>query len=540
MAQAPSPGELEIALTARPDRALPGSRIVLSGQTGLVGAGSIVTLVIRPPGGRPPIQLKVTPGSSGGFSADFTTTQTLGAYQVRATAPDGKGTAQTTFTMVGAGVLPAEVGAAAEALVAAVGTVEARVRANLTALPPSPTRTEALAKLPELESRVKQLGPQATILRQQLGKLFQDRAKVTTPVPVWDDYQAELGSWRSEADSRRSALLKASPGAEAAARDCARIDDVIEDLTSMSEALSVFQKPFEATIALGFDKLPAGGLSRGTKLTSGQQFALVESAKAAGAALQGPAALATTAVGFILDIGAFLAKETFEQYCERFEGPIEATFLGESFTTKGEPFLDYTITLSGRLLLMYPNSVSGKIIPLQGYLEGAGRFRVRDNPAPIIRLTPGTVLFHRVQSPPGARYLADISRPTQSIMPHTFRIPVTGTLAGDSIVLRLGPADHDFSDLIKGISTYVIMPLGGLVPQIINSDISLQKAHPIIERTIRRNPVLRVAASGKTLVAERSFARDTANAEKTARVRTQLTIKVCNPGCLFAGAAKKP
>ena len=52
------------------------------------------------------------------------------------------------------------------------------------------------------------------------------------------------------------------------------------------------------------------------------------------------------------------------------------------------------------------------------------------------------------------------------------------------------------------------------------------------ERVVRRRPILRISTAGKTMSAQGTFSRDTTNADKTARVRTTLSIKACNPGCL--------
>ena len=103
------------------------------------------------------------------------------------------------------------------------------------------------------------------------------------------------------------------------------------------------------------------------------------------------------------------------------------------------------------------------VIGVLGYLEGSGRFKVRDNPEPIVKRVPGAVLFHDVISPPGGSYVDEIGQANRSLLPHSFHIPVKGTLAGDSIVLALLPATHDFGALIEGRTVYVVMPPAGLV-----------------------------------------------------------------------------
>jgi hypothetical protein len=57
---------------------------------------------------------------------------------------------------------------------------------------------------------------------------------------------------------------------------------------------------------------------------------------------------------------------------------------------------------------------------------------------------------------------------------------------------------------------------------------------------MRRRPVLRITTAGKTMTAEGTFSRDTTNADKTARVRTTLSVRACNPRCLPVPSITKP
>jgi hypothetical protein len=464
---------------------------------------------------------------------------------VDATAPGGKGKAVVTFTVVGPALVPAAVAKSEDSLTAAVGIALERVRAGLTAQPVSPARDQALSRLEKLEQQVNKAPAQVQALRKEMLKAFEARAKVSAPIPEWDEYQAGLEDWRRDGADETARLRKLAAGTAKKAQQCAEIDDFAELVGSIGEALAVVQAPFDMSMSAWYEKVPGGVVARGTNpatTSSAEAFAMAESIKLAGAAIQGPTAIITALPGFALDVTGYLTRELFEQYCQKFEGPLKGTFVGESFTRQGEPWHKYTTTLDGRVLLMYPKGTAAKAVTLEGYIEGAGNFDYRDNPAPISRLVPGTVLFHKSISPPGGRYWSELGRPTQAGLPYTFRIPVTGIMAGDSILLQLKPAEIDFADLIKGRSLWVIMPLGGLVPQIIDAPFALQKAHPIIERVLRRDPVLRIASKGSTMTAAGNFSRDTTNGERTARVRTSLTIQACNPGCLPLplSAPKKP
>jgi len=531
-----TPGDLEITVSASPGQVLPGDSVSIGGATGLTGEASQVAIRIHRPGGAAPTVLTAKPQANGDYEVGFSGAQAAGVYTVEVTAPDGKGHASTSFRVVAAAVIPDEVVAKADSLVLAAEKAVDAAEQGVAGLQPSPARDEAEQKLDEAREQLDELPAQLDALHAQMSKVFQARGKVAEPIPEWNDYLQELEAWEGDADAARAELEDLAAPTAAATEGCSDLDRYNEMLTFTSEAINYVKAPFELSKGFWADKIPGGIVSRipnGDALTSADKFALVETMKVATSALEGPAGLVGAVPGLILDTAQWFLQAGFDKYCEKWEGPVSATFLGESFTKQGEPFFDYTIVLDGKLMLLYGKDVpAGQPVKLKGYIEGAGQFEVRDNPKPVARLIPGTVMFHRVTSPPGSGYWDELGQASRGLLPHSFRIPVTGIMAGDSILLELGPADHDFGPTIKGVSTWVVMPLGGLVPQVLNSSIPLQKAFPIIDRVVRRHPVLTIGRSGSSMVAEGTFARDTTNDTRTARVRTELTMKTCNPGCL--------
>lgn len=536
-------GPLPITLSVAPSRTLPTDSIRLHGTTGLVGGASQVSLTIRPPG-KPPVTVTAKPGAKGDYQVRFGGTGTVGTYQVEAVAPDGKGRVTASFSVVAAGAIPDEVTRKADSLALMGGKVIDRLQQTLAGQPPSPAKTEATQRLNATEAEVAKLPAQVAVLRQQMKKVFDARAKIGKPIPEWATYQEELERWEADADRAMAKLEKLAAPTAAGAQGCADLDNYNEALTFTSEAINYVKAPFDLSVGFWVDKVPGGIVARSSgaqALTSAERFALVETMKVGAGALQGPAGLAGAVPGFMLDTAQWFLQDYMSQYCQQWEGPIQGTFLGESFTRQGEAFFDYTIQLQGKLKLLYlKNAPAGQPVSLLGYLEGNGQFSIRDNPKPIVRLVPGTVLFHRVTVPPGSGYWDELGQGTRGILPHSFRIPVKGIMAGDSIIVTLQAADHDFGPTIQGVSTWVIMPMGGLVPEVLNASIPLQKAHPIVDRVMRRRPVLRITTAGKTMTAEGTFSRDTTNADKTARVRTTLSVKACNPGCLPLPSFTKP
>jgi len=542
-AQEATKGNLGITVAALPAKVTPGDSVRLAGSTGLTGRASQVSLLIRPPG-QAPVSLKVKPGAKGDFQIRFGGTTASGAYEVEATAPDGKGKATTTFTVVGSAVVPDEIARKADSLVLLGTRVVDRVQQAVERFPASPAKEEVKQKLGKIDAEMAKLPSQTAALRQQMAKVFAARAKVTKPIPEWTDYQEALERWEGDADRALAKLEKLAAPSATATQGCSDLDHYNEMLSFTSEAINYAKAPFDLSRGFWTDKIPGGLVARASgseALTNAERFALVETMKVGAAALEGPAGVVGSVPGLLLDTAQWFLQDYFGKYCEKWEGPLQATFVGESFTRQGEPFFDYTVTLDGKLMLLYPKNVpAGQPVTLLGYLEGNGRFEIRDNPKPIVRLTPGTVLFHRITAPPGSGYWDELGQASRGLLPHSFRIPVKGIMAGDSMVIALQPADHDFGPTVAGVSTWVIMPLAGLVPEVINAQVPLQKAHPIIDRVVRRRPVLRIITTGKSMTAEGTFTRDTTNADKTARVRTTLKVKACNPGCVPLPTPGKP
>jgi hypothetical protein len=541
-----TPSSLPIEITASPDKTMAGGNVILSGTTGLVGEASKVTITVNPPGSAPDVPLTATPSATGSFSIKFTATKSAGSYQVVATAPDGKGSATTSFSVVAPSIVPAEIAGDVDSLYAATLHGLEQVTAALEQMPVSPAREQGKAKLEQLRGRLKETPAQTAVLRDAMTKVFTARASVPQPIPEWDDYEHELGDWRTQADAARKTLERLSARTSAGAKGCADIERLSEMLTFASEVLSLPLIPLDLSRSFWIDKIPGGLASRGTdpkQVSSGQQFALVQSMKLSAAALEGPGGILAAIPGLIVDTGQYFVQERFAKYCVKFEGPLTGIFLGQSFTKKAEPFFDYTVGLEGKVVLMYPKAADVRQpVALEGFIDGAGSFQIRDNPKPIARLIPGVLLFHSVTIPRGGGYWSEVSRATRSLFGNSFHIPLKGIMAGDSIILALQEAQLDFSEGIKGSSIWVIMPMGGLWPEVINSPIRIQNAHTIILRGIRRHPVLRVRTGSDGMVASAEFVRDTTNSDRTARVRTTLGFKACNPGCLPLplGPAGKP
>ena len=523
---------MPIDVVATPAKTLPQSPVTIRGTTGLVGEKSVVTIQVTLPGGKPASPIVVRPGTDGTYSTTFSQTKTSGKYQVAVTAPDGKGKATTTFDVVSATDFTADVASNMQALLDGSQKALAVARQRLEALPISPPRDQARSKLIAMEAEMKQSATRVGQFKKAMDDAFKARVKVVEAIPEWDQYLGELGMWdaRAKAMQRRLEVENSTQAAEG----CADLQVIADGMAMVSEALSVVQIPMDKSVSFWSDKVPAGLSTRAldpATTTNTERLVFVQALKLAVFAVQGPKGWLTYVAGLALDLGQYIVGETFDRYCVKFEGPLKGTFFGEALTRQGEKFWNYTISLNGKVVLMYPKGTSGSAVALKGYLEGTGQFTLRSNPEPINRLVPGVVLFHKAVSMPSLTYQPELGMGMGGFGPHAFRVPVTGVLAGDSIVLTVQPATFDFGDVMSGHLVWVIMPLGGMWPEVIKAPVQYQKAHPIFERVIRRKPVMKISKEGSYMVARGSFARDTTNADRTAHVTTELNLKACNPGC---------
>jgi hypothetical protein len=533
-----------IDVSATPSTVRVGGKVVFRGTTVKAGTQAKAVLTVTPPNGAAAFNLTSIVGNDGTYSATFTQTKSVGQYRVDAVAPDGKGRATATFKVVAAGEVPAAVADEAERLIATVDKAIDATRDGLATQPMSPAKQQAEQRIAAATTELAKAPAQIKVLRQEMTKVFKARAKVTEPLPEWDEYEKQLDKWQGDAEAARQRLELQAEATRAGAKGCAELDQYYEMLTAASDVLKLVKTPVDLSLGFWKSKVIDGIANRTTDprdYSKYEKFEYVQAMKIGVAALEGPAGVLKAIPGFLLDAAKYLHQEFFAMYCEKFEGPVKGVFVGESYTRTGEPFFDYTITIDGKIVLMHDKRApANKAIAVEGFVEGMGQFQVRDNPNVIGRLIPGTVLFHKVVSPAGIGYWNDFGQGLKSFAPNYFRVPLRGVMAGDSILLSMPmqPAVTDFGPSIRGRTIWVAIPLGGMIPEIIDSPFELQKAHPIIERVVRRNPVLKLSTSSGFVIAQGKFSRDTTSADRTAHVTTTLTLKACRPQCLPAGLYK--
>ena len=278
-----------------------------------------------------------------------------------------------------------------------------------------------------------------------------------------------------------------------------------------------------------------------------EKFKLAETLKGAGAALTGGKAglkvFCLSPVGLIADAIQALGGMAYDTYCERFQGPIDAT-LKADFMAGGNRFWGYTATLGGRLVLRYEKKhlQGGGPIPLSGEFEGNGDFKMYEDLMAFNPFMRRFVLYKKLQTPIGAgaaiqkvgAWAGKFGRAAAT--PAYFLVPVKGTLVGDEITLQVGEATVDFSDGTKGTAHYVLLPPSGLpLPSVQKWDLPIQKAQFVLSRGLRKDATLPVTSATRGGVAfrtaQKTFTRTENDATSEYRVQWTVNVKACNPEC---------
>lgn len=526
-----------IDVTAKPSTVRVNGTVTLKGSTVSTTTQSKVVLTITPPAGTP-FSLTSNAGKDGSYTASFNQTKASGEYRVTAVAPDGNGRATTAFTVGASAEIAANVADEGQKLITAVNKALDAVQAGVAAQPLSPAKQQTEQKLATAKAQVAKAPAQIAALKDQMTKVFKAREKLSVPSPAWDKYEEALDDWQTNAEAARKRLEQKAEATRAGTQECAVMDQYYEILSTAADVFDLVKAPFDLTLGFWKSKAIDGFVTGATDPrvhSTADVYAYTTALKIGVAAVEGPAGVIATIPEFIFDAAKFMYQARFADYCEKFQGPVKGVFVGESSTRQGEFWFSQIIAIDGKMVLMHAkNAPANKPIVVEGYIEGNGKFQVRENPNVIGRLIPGMTLFHKVVVPP---FWDDLSQGIKQMAPNYFRVPVRGVMAGDSIVLTMPmqPAVRDFSSTILGRMVWVVMPLGGMIPQIIDSPFEFQKAHPIIERVVRRNPVLKLRTSQGFVIAENKFSRDTTNADRTAHVTTTLTLRACRPQCLPAG-----
>jgi hypothetical protein len=241
----------------------------------------------------------------------------------------------------------------------------------------------------------------------------------------------------------------------------------------------------------------------------------------------------------VTDAAAYLGKAVFDQFCERFEGPLAARFQVD-LNQNAKPWLKYGIRLDGKLVVNYGKGGVGGRIPVAGYFEGnASQYSLWEQVDLLLPMmepryrTPPTLRLKFV--PPPTPYIDALGGVMRAGTIGYFRVPVSGELVDGKLTLRVEQAATDFGERIAGKLVLIwLMPIAPFI-HVETATVPFQKARFILARGIQepapKFDVVVDKAANRSIV-ERVFTRDHKDPAADIRVQFEIKVKACNPRCM--------
>lgn len=533
-----------------------GRKVTVNGRTLAMGPGGIEPVKIRFDSEDPPLHSETDAAveKDGSYSNTEFAAIEPGEYTITATAPDGRGTASATLTVVSAEGLGEK---AAHTLMQAMKNVDTAMDAverKLQDQPDSPARRETGKRIASYRAA---------------SKAF-----------VEADPVASIHGFFGAIYTRDALLEKAGPGLQKIAGDSERLEQASKKIARMTQQLdgmdlACAQLAFVGEVAktgafilgLGAKILSEGGeLAKQAWSWNRDQAADIASnaAKKAGGDAAGLATgyfvsnfeklakLQENLKGTLANLVVYATDKLFAAYCQQFAGPVDGVFHAE-FTrnVNGKPTVwwkqDYKLT--GRAILQYPNNAKGKHLLLSGRIEGyAHSFKTWETGLKAFDdkgIMSGTIVA-KVHYPPrdlvgayGARLMsqgiAGVTSPQPwgsgvgLTIPNSFLMGVRGELTDDKLSLLIGERIKDFIAR-DDVVAVIVSPLNTLGPTVTWYPLPFVDAHSVIAGAAADKPIdLKLTTTGKTMTATGTV--DNSVNTKSAHGEYHLTFRLCNPGC---------
>lgn len=513
-----------------------GSTVTISGTTAVDGKQMNVKLTVTPPDGEAQ-ELNALADAKGDFAAKFTATIAEGDYQVEAVSPDGKGNAQTTLRVLLPAAVIDETVTEATDLLSAASEAEETAEELVAKLPTSPPQVELLSKLDQLKPKLAEAPEQLAKLKEAWAQIEKITQKYPQTLPALRPLLNGVAAWKTKAEGQSAKVREQLEKSKRAGVRCDQLDAATQAFNAASFILNfVGGGPLDLINTYVKDNaVPTAmkALIPAKYYKSDTEFFISESWKAARAIVNGPSAWFGAVLGLAVDVAAFSAQKTFSRYCEKFQGPLEATFHAE-FYTHGELYWKYDIDLEGKLELRYAKSGHpGEAVHFTGQFEGNGtRFTLWENFTALFPDFEGNVTAHRAIPAVGFPYIESAGQLVRTeVTPSYFNIPVEGEIVKDKVTIKMkDEAKADFSELVKGRVFYVFTLL---ISPIIEMDAPYQKAYFILSRSIRQKSEYTITVDPKTKVSmfKQDFAREEKDPDGEFVVRWKTKVKACNPNC---------
>ncbi len=534
----------------------PGAAAQISGTSVPLGSAAVKIEITKPD--RSLVSLSGPVSPQGTYTVSFTQTTAAGTYGVKATSPDGKTTATTSFRVVGAQDIGALAGALVQSLTDLAGSSGQTIGAVTAAVdgkPDFPDKGAFDQRLAALRQQMGQLPGRLSDMKQALDQL----AALTRQYPGLSadprlaDVAQSLGENRDKATAMIAQAKDLTGRVPKASGICDTMDTAAEALNFVSLVFDFFGSwPLKVTQLLIDKGLPEEAYNFAVPVenrTSASKAGFIESMKGVGSLFAGGAGAAKDFIkgpfGLAADGAQYLLGLGFDKLCERFVGPIDGVFSVDA-TAGGKPSWGYKTSIKGRLFLRFEkkqNTGAGPV-PLTGEFEGAAtKFDMYEDLFAVNTLNKNSVLYRKLVTPiaagDGVNWAAQKAGRMASALalPNYFLVPVTGTMSGDQVTIEVAPAAQmDFRKDLKGTAWYVSIPFAAMIPIVQKFDIPMQNAQFILSRALRNKATVAVATAKrpqgfllKTIA--QTFTRQEVVSNGEVTVKWNLNVKACNPEC---------
>lgn len=485
-----------------------------------------------------PVKATAKVDSKGDYSAKVQIDQP-GVYLVKVTAPDGKGTQSSTFTLLD----PPDLRDDLEESFTTLSTVGLKKRIEslkeqIAGIPANPARLDAEERLAKLSSKLEEWPEQGKKLKEATDKLQEVVKKYPAAGPALQPRLQALAEQVGKNKAEEALIEQQLEASRAADATCEKLDAVIEGLKQVSAALNFIQSGL-ADVAKAFnldgatDRFTAFITPKSLEGNAAVTFAIKETSKFAAAAMLGPVGWADAIVGLVVDVSGFVQEQNFAKYCEKLEGPMSAT-MHAAFTQGTSTWWTYDMTLQGKLILRYAKGAGkGAAVHVNGEFVGsATKLEVWENALAVLYpVTEKTsTLLRKLVVPPGLPFYDTEGKTVGAASPNAFNVQVEGDLVGDKLTLTLGSARSDISDAVEAKVTYVLIGPMILAPIIVKYSLPFTKAQKLLFRSMTDGPIeIPVVVTTKSMTLQKALTRKRPGENNV--VDYTLNLKACNPGC---------
>lgn len=488
----------------------------ITGTTYTDGKRLTVAIVITNPKSKK-FELNSKCDDKGNFKVEFKDTQETGEYTLVATSPDGKQTTTVKFTVASPTNLADKASQTVDQIIQAVDTTMDETKKIVDEQPPSPAKEELYQKMDkfnekrtEFKQRLSHIRPAMTNLAKMVGRTPELDAEI---LPKLEEY----GRWAGETGPSIEAQMANLSKARTKSGLCDTIEMAGEGFAFLSTAMNFVGSPAKILLNLTVDKvMPALVAKAPAKGDSANdvKFLWAETNKEAVAICQGWPDFVGSFLGLANDLAQFATGKIFDQYCQKFQGDMAATF-NVDMKEGGSSWWKYGVRLDGQLTLTYPkNGKPGEPIKMNGRFEGnATKFAFWEDVFLVEDRPKGSIIVGRYRIPP-VPFVNSTKDPlgfgmvARAGTPGYFNVLCEAELIKDKIILQTQQAAVDFSPVVKNRLILIFTTPALPIPVIKTFDFPIQKAQFIIGRGIKDKAEIPIKMEDKKMTFDKVFTRN--------------------------------